>query len=277
MPANTLEDLHQQIAQRERELKALRQELESRRDRVTTLMRRKEELQNQLQQVEGEISALSAGASASAEQRKAAAPPAPQPKAASQEARPKLGDLILVMLRESGKPMTARQLSEEAQRRGIPLAANAPIKSIEARVQEMKKKGTVLRAAGQPGYILATSTRTAKTAKPKTSQPAPSEPSPAAAKSAKPQATAKLTPSQTAAKPAQPPKQGKQPSLRQVLLNVLKNSRKPLSGTELAERVKAAGYKSTSAKFVEIVWSTLGQMDEVQHLAGKGYQLKRKG
>lgn len=264
MPDNTLDTLHQRIAQHERELKALKEE----RDRVGALIRRKEELQNQLQQVETEIAALSSGASATPEQRKAAAPPAPPPKAPAPKSQPKLGELILVLLRESGKPMTARQLSEAALRRGFQPTAQDPIRSAEVRLQELKKKGAVRRAAGQPGYILAAATSPAKAAKPKTPAPTPSPASNAAAKADK---------AKTAAKPAQPQQPAKQPSLRQALVNVLKNSRKPLSGAELAERVKASGYKTTSAKFVEIVWSTLGQMDEVQRVAGKGYQLKRKG
>ena len=58
MPAVSLTDLQQQIAERERELQALRQELESRRSHLIELTRRKEDLQRQLQQVEEEITTL---------------------------------------------------------------------------------------------------------------------------------------------------------------------------------------------------------------------------
>jgi hypothetical protein len=263
MPAISLEALHQQIAQHERELNALREELKSRKDHVAALMRHKEELQNQLQQVEKELAALSAGAPTATEQRK---PSAPTPVTSAKD-RPKLGEMIVVMLREAGKPMTARQLSEEARRRGLQSASNDPVKPFEARLQELKKKGTIRRAPGQPGYVLATSTNGASATKPKKAQPAQKEQRNAAVKPGKPQSDAK---------PAQPVEQGKTQPLREAILNVLKNSRKPLSGTELADRVLKSGYKTTSTKFRDVVWSMLGQMDNVQHVRGKGYQLKRK-
>ena len=58
MPAVSLTDLQQQIAERERELQVLRQELESRQGHLIELTRRKEDLQRQLQQVEEEITTL---------------------------------------------------------------------------------------------------------------------------------------------------------------------------------------------------------------------------
>ncbi len=264
MPAISLDDLHQQIAQRERELKALREELESRKDHVAALMRRKKELQNQLQQVETELAALSVGAPAAPEQRKAAAPPAPKKPPKD---RPKLGELIVTMLREAGKPMTARQLSEEARRRGFQPVSNDPIKPFEARLQDLKKNGIVQRASGQAGYVLPTSTNGSGGTKTKPVQPAQKEQRKAVEKPSKPQPSAK---------PVQPVQQGKTPPLREAILNVLKSSRKPLSGSELADRVLKSGYKTNSTKFRDVVWSMLGQMDDVQHVRGKGYQLKRK-
>jgi hypothetical protein len=60
-----------------------------------------------------------------------------------------------------------------------------------------------------------------------------------------------------------------------VLTDILKNSRKPLSGSELAQRALAAGYHSGSEKFVDSVWSLLGQMANVEHVRGQGYRLKK--
>ena len=150
MPAVTLPDLQQQIAARERELQALRQELESRQSHLSQLTRRKEELQRQLQQVEEEINALATAKPTQREQPDAASP-AP---AASRGGQPRLGELIVTLLRESSGPMTARQLSEEAQRRGYPMTSQNPIKSVEARLQDLKSQGIVRRASGQPGYLL---------------------------------------------------------------------------------------------------------------------------
>jgi chromosome segregation ATPase len=59
MSTVSLTDLQRQIAQRERELQALREELQTRQSQFTELTRRKEELQRQLLQVEEEIAAQS--------------------------------------------------------------------------------------------------------------------------------------------------------------------------------------------------------------------------
>src|SRR5262249_11215440 len=115
--------------------------------------------------------------------------------------------------------------------------------------------------------ILGAPTNGAGASKRKASQPAKPEQKRAAEKPAK---------EQTNAKPAHGERRGKTPPLREALLDVLKSSRKPLSGSELADRVLKSGYKSNSKKFRDVVWSMLGQMDDVEHVRGKGYQLKRK-
>jgi hypothetical protein len=266
MPEIPLEDLNRQIQQRERELKALRQELESRRSQFTVLTRRKEELLSQLRQVESEIAALSAAPGERTKQAKAASSNASPPRTAA-PGHPRLGEVILTALRESGKAMTARQLSEEARRRGFPLRGRNPVKSVESRLQEMKQKHLVQRASGQPGYIPTSSAHSAKAEKPKTTAPASKQ---------NRKATAKPTKSALRAKTAQTDQHGKQSSLRQVLANILKNkSGRFLSGSELAQLVLSSGYKTKSTKFVDAVWSMLGQMDNVEHVKGKGYRLKK--
>jgi len=266
MPAMSLEELNRQIAQRERELKALRQELESRRDHYTALTRRKEQLLSQLRQVESEIAALGTSPPEPTKPSKSASPK-PAPQGPQSKDRPRLSELILGVLRESGKAMTARQLSEEVRRHGFPLSGNNPVKSVESRLQEMKQKHLVQRATGQPGYILASSASNTKSEKPKTSAPAPKLDHKAATKQARPTSPIKTGPTN---------QQGKPLSLRQALTNVLKNkSGKLLSGSELADLVLASGYKTQSTKFKDAVWSMLGQMDNVEHVKGKGYRLKK--
>jgi hypothetical protein len=131
----------------------------------------------------------------------------------------------------------------------------------------MKHKHLVQRASDQPGYVLASSTHTHKAEKAKTSAPVHKQDGKATAK------PIKLAPS---AKKAQSGQQGKPLSLRQALTNVLKNkSGKYFSGSELAKLVLASGYKTKSTKFVDAVWSMLGQMDNVEHVRGKGYRLKK--
>jgi chromosome segregation ATPase len=153
MPAVSLPDLQQQIAARERELQVLRQELASRQDHLTELTRHKEELQRQLQQVEEEITALAAASPTVRAQPEAVAPAAPA-SVASRAGLPRLGELIVSLLREAAGARTARQLCEEAQRRGYQPRGKKPIKSVESRLQDLKSQGVVRRASGQPGYIL---------------------------------------------------------------------------------------------------------------------------
>ena len=72
-----------------------------------------------------------------------------------------------------------------------------PIKSMEARLQDLKSQGVVRRASGQPGYLLAPLANRARREKSRLSQPAqtsipkaPSKPEPAPGKSNKGSASA---------------------------------------------------------------------------------------
>jgi hypothetical protein len=92
----------------------------------------------------------------------------------------------------------------------------------------------------------------------------------AAGKSAKGGVAAKPLSSQTARAKAP------QMSLREVLTQILKKMGAPLTGSELAEEVLKTGYKTSSKKFVNILYVMLGRMDNVEHVEGEGYRLKRK-
>lgn len=272
MPAISLTELQEQIAQREQELQALREELQNRQSHLAELTRRKEDLQSQLRQIDEEIAALAATAA-----REAPAPAGPTvPPTATSASQPRLGDLIEIMLREAAKPMTASQLSAEAQRRGFQPRGKNLVKSIEARLQDLKNKGIVRRASGQPGYVLTASTNGAKKQSSKTRQPSPTsipktsaKPKPAAKKSSAKEASA------GAATTVKPGKNGEQTSLRDVVTGILKNSRKPLSTRELADQIRATGYHSDSKDFVKIVGNMLSKMDNVEGVPDKGYRLKR--
>jgi hypothetical protein len=271
MPAISLEDLQHQIAQRELELENLRQELQARQTRLGELARRKEELEGELRQVEEEIAALGTaarapgvrpGPAAPAEQAAASAP-------ASSQGQPSLRALVLAILGETGDPMTTRQLCEEAQRRGYRPSTKDPVASVKARLQEMKSEGLIRRAADQPGYVLAPSANGAgKKGKP--SRPGPN----GSPKSARKLATTKHAGKKKAVKETPGPR-GKQPPLREVLTQVLSKSRKPLSGSELAEQVLATGYHTDSKDFLNVIWVGLGKMPNVERLPGKGYRIKK--
>ncbi|HEY7424087.1 MAG TPA: hypothetical protein VH682_07615 [Gemmataceae bacterium] len=284
MPAVSLEELQQQISQRELELQALRQELETRQNQFATLASRKEDLLTQLRQIEADIAALTATspppATVSPAPAEVVAPTSP-PHAADQ---PKLADLIVTMLREDGRTMTSRQLREEALRRGYQSGSRNLVKTIEVRIQDLKQKGVVRRASGQPGYVL---TPSAEAAKARTAQKAP-QPAPARTKKATPQAARPAKPTPAAKKTSRPDagtsgaakatgsvRRASQPPLQEVLTGLLQKSRQPLSGAELAKQALAVGYRTKSAAFVDVVWSKLGEMDNVEHVRGRGYQLKK--
>ena len=275
MPAVSVEDLQQQITQREQELRTLRQELESRQNELARLASRKEQLQTQLRQVEAEIAALAARSPVRPD-AVPTTPPAP--------AQPRLADLIVTMLRHAGQAMTSRQLRDEALRRGYQTTSRNLAKTIEARLQDLKRQGRVRKATGRDGYLLVRSTPgvQAGTAK-KTPQPAPGkskEATPQATRPVKPGSAAKKDsrPSATvsgAAKPTGPVQREPQPPLRYILTTLLKKSSKLLSARELADHALAGGYRTNSANFVKVVGIRLGQMDNVAYLPDKGYRLKK--
>ncbi|HTU16946.1 MAG TPA: hypothetical protein VMG10_02690 [Gemmataceae bacterium] len=72
-----------------------------------------------------------------------------------------------------------------------------------------------------------------------------------------------------------PSRRGNQPSLREALTSILKNSRKPLSARELAEQILATGYHSDSKTFVNVVWTMLGKMKNIERVPEKGFRLRR--
>jgi hypothetical protein len=41
-------------------------------------------------------------------------------------------------------------------------------------------------------------------------------------------------------------------------------------------QARAAGYRTTSKDFPQVVWVTLSKMNNVENVSGKGYQLRGK-
>jgi DNA repair exonuclease SbcCD ATPase subunit len=210
MPATSLESLQQQIRQREQELQQLRQEFKSRRDHLSELTRRKEELESQLLQVEEEIAALS----------------------------------------------TTSQPPKQATR-AVP---SRPVAAIRTKVP---------------------ASNSSRKEKSKSNLQAPARRQKVASGLAKPKPVAKKsreqgTPTAEAAKTATSRRRGGQPSLRELVTNILKVSRKPVSARELAEQILASGYHSDSKKFVKVVSIMLWKIDNVEHVPDQGYRLKKK-
>jgi len=123
-------------------------------------------------------------------------------------------------------------------------------------VNELVRKGMLRRAKDQPGVVAAMAPNGRK----------------AAAKQVAKAPVTKAAPAKTA-----PTKAGRnQPPLREVLTELLQKSKRPLNGGELARQAQAAGYRSASKKFADVVWVALGKMDNVERVPGEGYRLKKR-
>jgi hypothetical protein len=261
MPTLSLDAIEQRIVERDAELQTLRRELEARRNRLQALNQRKAELQTKLQQVEAEMAAVTAGAKRplAGSPKAASKKSTSKPTAAATSNCPSLPSLLVSVIRSAGRPLTAKHLVQEVKRRGLKSSSPHFTKMVEARLWDLKKRGLVQRAADQPGYILAPSSNGAAP------KPSPAK-SPVQKGSAK--APAKAAKRATGAKSPQKP-------LREVLTQVLKKKGTPLTGSQLAEEALKAGYKTTSKRFVDTIWTMLGTMDNVENVKSQGYRLKR--
>lgn len=72
-----------------------------------------------------------------------------------------------------------------------------------------------------------------------------------------------------------PDADAKPTTLKDEIRKVLRAARGPLTGPGIATRVKAGGYKTTSANFANIVKKTLHEMRDVANVRGEGYRLKK--
>ncbi len=163
MPVVSLTDLQKQITQRERELQALRQELENRQNEFARLTSRKKDLQAQLRQVEAEIAALAAISTpqpAPAKTKKAtaqAARPAKPGAAAKKDSRPSatvsgaakatgpvgpgsqppLREVLTTLLKKSTKLLSARELAAQARAGGYRTNSANFVKVVGNKLGEM--------------------------------------------------------------------------------------------------------------------------------------------
>jgi hypothetical protein len=259
-----LDQVAQRIAQQEAELKSLQKEYRVRTRRLDQLNRRKRHLQAQLDQIEGRIQALNGATTPPPAAAKAALPEQPRKKARRRSAKRKtagsLAQFLLTVLREVGKPLSNQELTEEVRRRKFPTQAGDLAKLVATRVWALVKKGYLQRTADHK--IVAADGR----------KPTP-----------RPQAASPTAKAKSSTKtPAKPPptrpskSRREQPSLQSVLTRILQKSDKPVPGSELARRVLATGYKSQSKDFTNLIWVTLGRMDNVENTKGQGYRLKKR-
>jgi hypothetical protein len=277
-----LDDLAQRISQQEAQLQALRRELETRQHQLAQLSQRKEQLLAQLEQVDAEIAGIAGGAPAakSSKAKRGATKPARTVVSSSHPARngavakqtkdearsrgsqsdgqerrkgragqPSLTSLVVTLLREAGRPLTVKELGQELKRRGFQSKSRNFPKMLGVRTRELKLKGVLRPAVGRPGFVLAPSTSG------KRQHQAP--------------------PVQRGSK-SQPQKSGKQRPLREVLIQILKKSTTPLTGSALAAEALKAGYHSTSKNFVDVVWVAMSNLKNVERVPNQGYRLKKR-
>jgi hypothetical protein len=254
-----LQDLAQRISQQQAELERLRREYEARQTQLSRLSRRKEELQAQLQRVEAEIQGIGRGSAPpkSATSKPAAAKPGGKPAAGVS-----LPQLLVRIVGQAGRPITAKELAQEALRQKYTTTSRDFPALVENRVGELVKKGLLRRAPAQGGVL-------------------PGQPR-SAAKAAP--AKAHGGPQRKGPKPAAPPKSaptaapggagGEQPPLTAVVMKLLSKSQRPIPARELAEQVLATGYKTASKNFTHVIWVALAKMKDVKNVPGEGYRLK---
>jgi hypothetical protein len=278
MNTTPLNYLAHRISNQEAELQKLRREFDERQRKLASLTKRKKALQAQLRQIEAESAALVTGAS----KKSAVSRPTPAKAAKRQPARKAksrsaklspstrnsdsdvgltLPHLIVRIVQEAGGALSVGQIAKEALRRGFTSTSSNFQKMVAIRVHELRRKGVLRPADGQAGFVLGKSSH-----------------KPASARSS---ALTKKSSSNGAPagwknfKPSQRNHKGEQPSLRSVLTTLLERSKGPLLVRDMARRALATGYRSASKDFENVVQVTVGRMDDLLNVPGKGYRLKK--
>jgi hypothetical protein len=279
MNATPLNDLAHRISNQEAELQKLRREFEDRQRKLASLTQRKEALQAQLRQIEAESAALVTGvprkstvgrptpakATKSQPTRKAKSSSA-KSSASSRSSKGKIGltlpNLIVKIVQEARGALGISQIAKEALRRGFTSSSGDFRKMVAVRIHDLRKKGVLRSADGQAGFVLGKSSgkqavSARSSALPKKSS---SNGTPAGWKNSK---------------PSQGNHKSEQPSLRSVLTTLLERSKGPLLVRDLAKRALAAGYRSASKDFENVVQVTVARMDDIVNVPGKGYRLQK--
>jgi hypothetical protein len=249
-----LQDLAQRITRQQAELERLHRELAARQAKLADLTRRKAELARQLQEVEAEIQDIATG-NAEPQVPPQAGPAAPAPARKPVRGR-RLADLIMELVEKAGgQPVAVRQLAREVARRKFPTTSGNVPGLVQTRVGELVRQGLLQRVPGRLGVIPGKARNGATPGPRRTAKPR-----------ARKQASAKGP--RVAGKSGQPP-------LREVLVDVLKKSRQPLTSGQLASEVLATGYKTISKDFATVVSVALSKMPGLAHVPGKGFRLKK--
>lgn len=261
--AASLPNLEQQIDQLESQLQKLRNQYTARQNQLDRLHQQKQQLHAKLQEVEADIAGLTETAAA-AEQKLAA--PAPTPASAPAVAeQPTLPDLVKRILGDAKQPLNTKEITDKVLARGYQSSSKNFVNLVASTIKKLKKKGIIKSAKDRSGYLMPSKAKQAKA-------PAPKAKAKTKAKAATGKPSANGAKKGAAATKKASLKQ--QPSLRDILEGILKKAGKPMPTKELAKRVKATGYHSSSGDFANVVRVMLSKMEEVEHVGQEGYQLK---
>ena len=225
-----------------------------------------------MQQIVDEIQSVDGGPNSAVPVVSQAIPPQKASKAAEPARRPgpkTLSALLLDLMAKAKGPRTIKELTEELHRRKFPSKSKKLSRVVETRVQELVAMGFIRRLKDHGGVVLAEAPSQAKASSAK-----------GKASSAKEKPRKKGTP-MTKATPrvaTQVPQTNgkKKRSLRPLLLDLLAQSKEPIAAKDLAQKALDAGYRTKSKNLNDVIWSTLGPLDNVENIPGKGYRLKKR-
>jgi hypothetical protein len=275
MKNTPLNNLARRINDHEAALQRLRREFKERQRKLAALTERKGALQAQLRQIETETAALVTGKTiisrpkttkrAKGEQAtkvqgtiaKVAVPSGKSGAAAGLT----LPHLIVRVVQEAHGPLSVTQIAKECLRRGFTSTSSNFQKMVAIRVHELRRKGVIRAADGQSGFVLGKSSR----------NKAVGAQRPAQKKNSKNGTHVGWNHS----KPSEGNRTGEQASLRSVLISLLERNKGPLLIRDLAKQALAAGYRSKSKDFGNVVQVTVGRMNELVNVRGKGYRLRK--
>lgn len=173
------------------------------------------------------------------------APPDVAAPSAAEPGKVTLGSALVSILQTSGKALTVKELVDELVRQKYPTTSNDLPRMVAKRVRLLLEQKTLARAKKGDGVYLAGT----KPAAPKAAKSA-------APKAAQGDGTKKLT-------------------LTAVIGSLLATSPSPMMASELADQLLAAGYKTKSATPINLVYTTLSKMENVEKVPGQGYRLKK--
>ena len=269
-----LNDLAHRISNQEAELQRLRLEFEERQRTLASLTQRKEALQAQLRQIEAESALLVTGKTTGrpskttkkAKKQKVGKTRSHLGKVHVSGGKPEreglsLAQLIVKIVQEAHSPISVNQIAKESLRRGFTSTSSNFSKMVAIRVHELRKKGVLRSADGQSGFVLSKSSRTQ----------AASARRPVLSKASS--RNGRLA-GWNHSKPFRGTRKDQRTSLRSVLTRLLERSKGPLLVRDLAKQALASGYRSKSKDFENVVQVTVGRMDELVNVRGKGYRLK---